>query len=242
MGTISFNNYARLADSNLTPTEIAGRYAIQEEAERRIPADVAGKLDLQVSDSLLEVGCGIGKILLPLSDQVTTAAGIDHPTVLRKLKERAPEQPIKPIGGNFLDLDVHACFDKVLVYSVLHCLTNVAEAELFAAKALSLVRPGGRLLLGDIPNRDLKARFLASAKGAAFQKEWQAALESSGRQSRAMPALDDDPHTASFGDREVLALLAWFRGEGHEAYVLPQPPDLPFGHTREDILIMRKDS
>ena len=44
---------------------------------------------------------------------------------------------------------------------------------------------------------------------------------------------------ASFGDDEILDFAKRYRSRGFHAYILPQPPGLPFGHTREDLLIVR---
>ena len=35
----------------------------------------------------------------------------------------------------------------------------------------------------------------------------------------------------------VLEIVAFIRGKGFEAFLLPQPIDLPFGGSREDILV-----
>jgi hypothetical protein len=43
----------------------------------------------------------------------------------------------------------------------------------------------------------------------------------------------------AFDDKTVLELAGRFRSEGFHAYMLPQPADLPFGRTREDMLVIR---
>lgn len=40
-------------------------------------------------------------------------------------------------------------------------------------------------------------------------------------------------------DDFLLILMACLRKRGCHACLLPQPPDLPFGHTREDLLVLR---
>jgi len=37
----------------------------------------------------------------------------------------------------------------------------------------------------------------------------------------------------------VVDLIARFRRQGFDTFVLPQSTSLPFGHTREDILVTR---
>jgi hypothetical protein len=54
--------------------------------------------------------------------------------------------------------------------------------------------------------------------------------------------LDDDPELlGSFDDDGILKLVSALRREGFEAYIVPQSPWLPFGHTREDVLVLRLD-
>ena len=95
MSRLTYEDYAIRAGSGLNFTEIAGRYDIQAEAERAIPPDVAGKLALDPDDTLLELGCGAGNLLLPLSSMVRTATGIDHPEVIASLQQRLKDEPLE---------------------------------------------------------------------------------------------------------------------------------------------------
>lgn len=52
-----------------------------------------------------------------------------------------------------------------------------------------------------------------------------------------MPELDADAHVVVFDDEVILDLIRRFREVGFSAFVLPQDPALPFGNTREDILV-----
>ena len=56
MSRISFKNYAKRARELSQHTEIAGRYAIQDKAERHILLDVLKKLVVQPEDSVLDIG------------------------------------------------------------------------------------------------------------------------------------------------------------------------------------------
>ncbi|MNY73457.1 hypothetical protein D3C86_2122520 [compost metagenome] len=42
-----------------------------------------------------------------------------------------------------------------------------------------------------------------------------------------------------FSDKMIFDLMLHFRNAGHEVYLLPQAKHLPFGFTREDILIIK---
>lgn len=239
MSQVSFENFARAArQSNLADTEIAGRYAFQAVAERQILPDILAKLDIKPTDRLLEIGCGPGNLLIPLSYFVAQAIGIDNTAAIDRLNARAPiAEQMKGIAGNFLDIDLgDQVFDKILAYSVLHYLTSEEEVVRFIDKALSLCAPGGRLLLGDLTNRDHKARFANSTEGRKVRAEWEKQVANS--TGHPFDALPSDNQLVAVDDNLILDILKRYRQRGHEAYLLPQPPELPFGGSREDILIV----
>ena len=98
--------------------------------------------------------------------------------------------------------------------------------------ALAMLAPGGRLLLGDIPNSSMRRRFLSSAAGAAFHRKYT--------------GKDEDPQIAQFpaeqktmDDSVIFGMLARARAAGFDAYVLPQSPNLPMANRREDLLFAR---
>lgn len=238
MSQVSFENFARAASqTNLPDTEIAGRYPFQAQAERRIIGDVIEKLAIQPTDRLLEVGCGPGNLLIPLSFFVSEASGIDNAAAIERMRCRAPTAPnLIGISGNFLETQMNkGDFDKVLVYSVLHYLSSKMEVFAFVDRCIHCCAPGGRILLGDLPNRDRKHRFGQSTAGDTVRTEWNQQVAQAGQ--HAFDNLPDDEQLVTIDDQLLLALLAHVRQQGHEAYLLPQPQNLPFGGSREDILI-----
>jgi SAM-dependent methyltransferase len=232
----SFESYAERARSGVPLIEVSGRYPTQSRDERNVARDIATKLELSADDRLLEVGCGPGTLLIPLAFQCAHATGIDNAASLELLTSRFRGPPeITTLAGDFLTMPLDAEYDAVLVYSVLQALPTIDDAFEVAHRAASLLTPGGRLLLGDLANRDKRTRFHDSPAGVEFQKEWDR------RQANA--ALTrigaDDDLVGAFDDATIARLLVEFRAAEYESYLLPQPPDLPFGHTREDILVRR---
>lgn len=241
MSRISFENYTHIAGlAEANNTEVAGRLAFQEEAERRILFDLLSKLDIKVSDFLLEIGCGPGNLLVPLSSFCAKATGIDNQAALTRLKNRfLTDAGIACMPGNFLDMKMSTIhFNKVLVYSVLQYLTDREEVFLFVERALTFLKPGGRMLLGDIPNISKKKRFLNSSLGRLTLKMWD---EQSRVADAGILSVNPDRELVVFDDALVFDLMAFIRGKSFEAYLLPQPVDLPFGGSREDILIVAYD-
>lgn len=231
MSKKSFEQFGRLAKKSLSFTEIAGRYAFQEGNERYILFNIWQKLRIAPADDLLEIGCGAGNILIPLSFFVHSATGVDHPALLKILRERARNAPIRCIPGNFLDRKISGHFSKILVYSVLHYLSDEKEVLFFLDKAVKCLTPGGTLFLGDIPNVDLKKRFLASPRGRAFNTKWQ--------KIKKIEIVEEDKKLVTIGDLLLNKIVNKYNRKGFRAKTMRQPSSLPFCHTREDILIAR---
>ena len=125
-----------------------------------------------------------------------------------------------------------------MAYSVLHVLPSREAVHEFVRAAADRLAPGGRLLLGDIPNTDLKDRFRASAAGREFEAGWRKQMETlSGDEVIRAPQFADP---VSFDDRMSMDLMLNLRDAGLDAYLLRQDPDLPFGNTREDIIATKR--
>ena len=56
------------------------------------------------------------------------------------------------------------------MYSMIH---YTSRPWALVEAGVNLLKPGGRLLIGDIPNRDAKARFLDSPAGREFAVQWE---------------------------------------------------------------------
>jgi SAM-dependent methyltransferase len=239
LSSISFENYSKLATStDIGYTEVSGRYQFQSSAERRIVLDVIEKMRLSSEDSLLEIGCGPGNLLIPLSYIVNDAMGIDNEAMLARLAARGgASSKVTLIAGDFLSMPAPPrAFSKILIYSVIQYMEDFTQAVAFAMRALSLLAPGGRLLLGDLPNRDKKARFQSTPEGMRAASEWRSELSTAG--PHPISGFPADSRLVEVNDVFILRLLELTRQSGFESYVLPQPSNLPFGNSREDLLFV----
>jgi ubiquinone/menaquinone biosynthesis C-methylase UbiE len=112
--------------------------------------DVAEKLSLRKGELFLDAGCGSGLFLSEIIKKVqVTGLGVDFSeSHIRFAKENFPQI-------NFLIASVEAlpfpssCFDKILSYSVLHCLDDWKNA---IDEFLRVSKKGGKILIGDIPS------------------------------------------------------------------------------------------
>ena len=122
--------------------------------------------------------------------------------------------------------------DVVLAYGVLSVVFADSNPFLFLDRAAALLRNGGHLLVGDVPNASKLRRCLATDAGARYHKQYMRTEEP--------PAVSAfDPPTDRIDDGVILGIVDRMRRRGFDAYVVPQSESLPFSNRREDILIVR---
>lgn len=239
---LGFEDFRRLAtDATLSAHEKIGfPDSYRQGKETAIFADILAKLpSMQARKAVvLDIGpgcSGVPRLLiahcrereqeLHLVDSVEMLAQLDDGEGVHKTAAFYPECPelLEELAGRV---------DAVIVYSVLQYIFVDTNVWRFLDSTLSLLAPGGMLLLGDIPNVSMRRRFFASASGQAFHRQF------TGR--------DDDPPVnynqiehGQIDDAVVFSILQRARAAGFHAYVLPQPPELPMANRREDIMIVR---
>lgn len=242
MAGTPFEYYGKSASKLGNFSEVAGRYSFQRQAEQHLLRYALEKLSLSPDDDVLDIGCGAGNLLIPFSFFVRSITGIDHPNLLAKIKSRVPKDSgtITLIPGEFLDARITGTYSRILIYSVIHYLRDEKEVLSFIRKAARLLRPHGKMLIGDIPNRDMKARFLASPQGKTFSAEWKRKVE---REQKKNPHLHQPMPAAelvTLNDALVKKILLMLTKMHMRAQRIRQPDTLAFGFTREDILVEKE--
>jgi len=239
---IGFEDFRRLAqDSTLSKyARIGFPDSYRAGFESAIFDDIRSKLHA-LDDSqkkVLDIGPGCSDLPALLIDQCRRRRHdlflIDSAEMLVHL----PDQPfLVKLAAHFPNCPEFAAehegrFDAILCYSVLHyVLVDVAFFR-FLDSSLRLLAPGGRLLIGDIPNVSKRKRFFSSEAGVRFHKEFM--------KSDEPPVVEfNRVESDQIDDSVVMALLQRARASGFDAYVVPQNPALPMANRREDILIVR---
>jgi hypothetical protein len=209
--------------------------------EAAIFRDVCAKLTNlgRRGQTVFDIGCGCSDLPLLLAD---TCKRHDDTLVLcdsAEMLAHLPDGPaIRKAPGCFPDdhaglVAEHAGrVDAILVYSVLQYVFVEGSIFDFVDACLSLLAPGGQLLIGDVPNQSKRKRFFASAAGVRHHQAFTGTDE--------MPVVTFNAlERAKIDDAVVLAILARARAAGFDAYVVLQAPDLPMANRREDLLIAR---
>ncbi len=239
---LNFEDFRRLAlDQTLSPHERIG-FPDEYRAgfEDAILADIVAKIPTLLTPErcVLDIGAGAGELARRLRDHCRehdhTLIFVDSPEML---DHHEAESGLVKLAGRFPDCpellaDYAGRIDAIISYSVMQYVFAEGNVFDFVDRVLALLAPGGRALIGDLPNASMRRRFFASAAGREHH--------------RGFAGADTDPphdwggvlQPGRIDDAVVLGLLARARAAGFHAYVMPQATGLPMANRREDVLIV----
>lgn len=238
----NFKEFAKMAnDPQLTPNQKIGfPDSYREGYEEIIFSDILSKvnaLDLE-NQIVLDIGpgcAGLPRLLIEncqakrhellLLDSHEMLNLLPNGIGISKIAGFYPEcaELLSPWNGKI---------NAIICYSVLHYIFKEASFWKFIDISLGMLAPGGELLLGDIPNVSKRKRFFASDHGIRFHQDFMQTME---KPIVHFNCIEED----LIDDAVIMAILQRARGQGFDAYVMPQPSCLPMGNRREDILIRR---
>jgi hypothetical protein len=240
---LTFEDFKKRArDNTLTRHEKVGfPTAYREEKEGLIFADITRKLpSLEREDqTVLEIGPGCSG---PASLMIQWCREHRQKLLLidcEEMLEQLPNEPfIEKFAGHYPD-QCGPVFERyagkvgvIVCYSVLHYLFLETNLFDFLDQSLTLLADGGEMLVGDIPNVSKRKRFFASSNGRRFHQQFTGTDE--------VPVVNfKSVERGKIDDSVLVALLLRARAAGFDAYLLPQPGDLPMANRREDLLIKK---
>lgn len=225
--------------------------------------DVMRKLDVHRETSVLEIGCGVGVIGLPIARRVRRYVGVDLAEAAldvfrRRLAAAGLEGSASLVGLDFAAdtadvVEPLGRFDRVLAYAVLHYVASDAAGRSFIARAIGALEPGGRALFGNLPLADLATqprRGTPNALGFVESRQARVANRVVGGSRLLLRPLDRGARTPprSVPPGSVAQLSrALIEGWLEQAPVpvrwqwLAPGAATPLSHGRADLLVIRDD-
>ncbi len=240
---LTFVKFRELAqDETLSTNEKIGFHDhLRLGFEEAIFADICSKLPalLEPGSLVLDIGCGCSDLTRRF---ISNAEQRNQEIFLLDSSEMLAHLPdshsVHKLPGMYPRDFPEFCnksagtFHSVLLYSVLHYMVEELAVLRMFDQTLALLAPGGRLLLGDLPNVNKRNRFFSSANGIGFHQRENSTTE--------LPVVSPyAPIAGSIDDSFVLGLVARARAQGYESYLMPQGANLPMANRREDLLFLK---
>ncbi len=123
-------------------------------------------------------------------------------------------------------------FDVIICYSVFHYIAFEHNIFTFLDKALLLLKDGGQMIIGDIPNFSKRQRFFASKNGIKFHQTFM--------KTKELPQVEYNTIKEKVIDESMLdAMINRARFSGFDAYLVPQNSELPMSNRRDDLIIQK---
>ena len=246
MGKLSFENFGYVSNKSKNFTISSSRYLHMKKYEKIVLKDIIKKLSVKPTDIILDIGCNVGTHLIPLYFFTDKIYGIDHKKCLEVLRNRLPELPNSNlIPGNFLDLKINTKFSKILCYSVLHYLKNEREVLFFVEKTLKILKRGGIIMLGDIPNQNLERNFLKSKIGKKWVKKFNFERIKFKKENKIesisyyLKNKKKDNSCVTINDSLIKNLISKLNKKMTKIRRFKHPLNFPHGQAREDIIIYK---
>lgn len=243
MGNVEFfNELARkriLSNARMVPFDF--------EIYTKTFTDIDKKLKFLPADSVLDLGGGTGQITAFIAEKVRKVVLADGATealtVAKDILRDLQNVTFKQVDLNTVSLPFDDSeFDKIVCYSVIHYLDERQKCESLFAELLRISKPGGRLLIADIPLADKKRVYLAERKKHFF-KHLMASIS-----YHFQKAVTDLIYKFKGVDEKQVSGLHFTRGDlenilgrlqGINYQWLIQDSSLPFANSREDLLIVK---
>jgi amino acid adenylation domain-containing protein len=146
--------------------------AIPEVEMREWLEGTIAEIEALAPERVLEIGCGTGLLLARLAPGRAvyhgtdfSQAAIDTVEALRRDRpELAHVKLFRQSGEDVSGLDRDG-YDAIVLNSVVQYFPSISYLVTVLEAAESLLRPGGRIYVGDVRNHDLRTLFHASIKG-----------------------------------------------------------------------------
>lgn len=234
--------YADIAPSAISQSAKAGRNGLASdgEVEKMILDDIWNKISQKSNQDVLDLGSGCGPLASLIMERCISSSHsltmMDQGPVISEIVNfKNYSSDIKLLRGIFpyeSNLLENQKFDSIILYGVIHYATDPID---FVYSLIEFLKPGGHLLIGDIPNSDKKRRFLLTDYGKQVDGEYRSAMRLG---ENVVIGVESTP-PLEFNDVLVTTILGLTRAKGYESFLLPQPLGLPFCFTRDDLLVVK---
>lgn len=238
----NFEKFSELAkDTSISMYEKIGfPDSYRENSEETIFEDIISKVPLikKIGLNVLDIGPGCSNLQKYISDFCSQQG---HKLFLSDSKEmlalNEDKRHVVKVPGLFSETtqlikEKSGGIDVVICYSVFHYIFVDSNVWYFLDCLLNLMNDGGQIIIGDIPNVSKRKRFFASNNGIKSHQEFMNTTEKPQVEFNCIEA-------GKIDDSILMSVVLKCQASGFDAYVLPQPKELPFANRRDDLIIRK---
>lgn len=200
-----------------------GGEPISEDSWKVAISYIKNLLGLQATHTLIELCCGNGMVIGPLSRFVKRALGVDFsPELLAQLKNTFSDT-VETICADALEISLEPSMaDAIIIYfSIQHF--GEKDTVVLLEKCVKTLKPGGRLLIGDVPDQTRKWEYIGTPE---YRKDY------------IQRVLDNCPKIGTWFHPEFFYAFECFSGD-ITVKICKQPHFLINSFYRYDVLITK---
>jgi ubiquinone/menaquinone biosynthesis C-methylase UbiE len=146
---------------------------------RQLRSRILARLRPRQSDAVVDIGAGTGLLALGIAPAVDDVRAVDiSPEMTEYLRRRAEQlglDNVEPITATAIDLPMPDCSATAVVSNYVYHHLKDADKQRGLAEAYRVLRPGGRIVIGDMMFRpqltDGRSRRVIAAKVRGFLKK-----------------------------------------------------------------------
>lgn len=196
---------------------------IEEECWQRTLDFVLEQIDPQATDDILDLCCGNGLISSEISKKCRSVQSVDIAPELVEKIDIGEHPNITPIVGDIRTVELPLnSFDKVVIYAAIQYLT-LGETVAWFEKMIRIIRDGGILYIGDIPDRARLWSFFNSPERESIHFEC---------------VKNEEAIVGTWFEQDWLCKLACHAGFKH-AEIVPQPDYMIYTGYRYDMKVFK---
>jgi SAM-dependent methyltransferase len=195
-------------------------------------ASICAQAGLDRSSTVLEVGCAGGFLALGLAPRVAQYVGVDVSAPAIELARRLdlPNAEFRHVNGKRLPFEDDG-FDAAISYDVVTNFPDFDAVARLVRESVRVVRPGGRVLIGSVPDRATEGQYVerVAAVGRDLEARYgpvQVPVENAGR------------ITSFYFDRDDFVALG--RELGMTATLLDIHADNPYAGFRFNVVYEKR--
>jgi len=158
-----FNNLTSVTNNKVCQN--GGFFTMDKKIYQKIFNDIDKSLQFDKEDIVLDIGCGNGEITKFIAPRVKEVILVDGAAKMLEFAHKATQNfentEFKIIDLNKpLNISELGAFDKIFCYSVVQYLDDYQKFENLLREMVRALKPGGKILVGDIPLADKREKYL----------------------------------------------------------------------------------